>query len=330
MNEKPLLEIEHLKKYFTLKRGRGKVLAVDDVSFSVGKGETFGIVGESGCGKSTLGRVILRLMEPTDGRIFLNREPIHKLDAKNLRKQRRKMQMIFQDAMASLDSRQKIGHIIAEPLVVHGVGTKQERRERVESLLLKVGLEPDAMEKYPHEFSGGQRQRICIARAISLNPELIIADEPVSALDVSIQSQVLNLLTDLREELSLAYIFISHDLAVVEHICNRIAVMYLGRIVETASTDELFANPAHPYTQTLLSAIPRPEPGNRNKKRIILEGDIPNPADMPSGCRFHTRCPCVMNKCRKEMPETHLRMTSTGPHFTTCHREFEAVIRPFP
>ena len=325
MNDKPLLEVKHLKKFFSLKGGKGKVLAVDDVSFSVGKGETFGIVGESGCGKSTLGRVILRLIEPTDGRIYLEREPIHKLSFRNLRKHRKKMQMIFQDAMASLDSRQKIGNIIAEPLVVHGVGTKNERIELVKSLLLKVGLEPEAMERYPHEFSGGQRQRICIARAISLNPKLIIADEPVSALDVSIQSQVLNLLVDLREELSLSYIFISHDLAVVEHICSRIAVMYLGQIVEMADTDELFRNPAHPYTQTLLSAIPRPDPKKRNKKRIILQGDIPNPANVPTGCRFHTRCPYVMDICKKNAPEVCQKNTEKGQHLTKCHRGFEPV-----
>ncbi len=325
MKETALLKVEHLKKYFSLKGKKNKVLAVDDVSFFVEKGETFGVVGESGCGKSTLGRVILRLTEPTSGRIYLNQEPIHLLNSRNLRKQRKKMQMIFQDAMASLDSRQKIGNIIAEPLVVHGVGTKQERIDRVKSLLLKVGLEPEAMERYPHEFSGGQRQRICIARAISLNPQLIIADEPVSALDVSIQSQVLNLMVDLREELSLSYIFISHDLAVVEHICSRIAVMYLGQIVEMADTDELFQNPAHPYTQTLLSAIPRPDPKKRNKKRIILQGDIPNPADVPPGCRFHTRCPYVMDVCKKEAPVDYQKLTDNRPHFTKCHRGFEPL-----
>jgi oligopeptide/dipeptide ABC transporter ATP-binding protein len=326
MNDKPLLEVEHLKKYFPLRGGKGKVLAVDDVSFTVGKGETFGIVGESGCGKSTLGRVILRLIEPTDGYIYLEREPIHKLNSKDLRQQRKKIQMIFQDAMASLDSRQKIGNIIAEPLVVHDVGSKKERVERVKSLLLKVGLEPEAMERYPHEFSGGQRQRICIARAISLNPQLIIADEPVSALDVSIQSQVLNLLVDLREELSLSYIFISHDLAVVEHICSRIAVMYLGQIVEMADTDELFENPTHPYTRTLLSAIPRPDPLKRNKKRIILQGDIPNPANVPEGCRFHPRCPYVMEICKKDVPEVFQKITDKGQHFTKCHRGFEPIL----
>jgi oligopeptide transport system ATP-binding protein len=322
MNDKPLLEVKHIKKYFTLNGGKGIVRAVDDVSFSVGKGETFGIVGESGCGKSTLGRVILRLIEPTEGQIFLEGEPIHDLNYRALRKKRKKMQMIFQDAMASLDSRQKIGNIIAEPLVVHGVGSKKERIEVVKNLLLKVGLEPEAMERYPHEFSGGQRQRICIARAISLNPYLVVADEPVSALDVSIQSQVMNLLVDLREDLSLSYIFISHDLAVVEHICSRIAVMYLGQIVEMADTEELFDNPVHPYTQTLLSAIPRPDPRKRNKKRIILQGDIPNPAEVPPGCMFHTRCPYVMDKCKKEIPEVFEKKINKGRHFTKCHRGF--------
>jgi oligopeptide transport system ATP-binding protein len=325
MKNKPILEVKHLKKYFTLKGGKGIVRAVDDVSFSVEKGETFGIVGESGCGKSTLGRVILRLTEPTEGEIFLEGKPIHNLSSRALRKKRKKMQMIFQDAMASLDSRQKIGNIIAEPLVVHGVGSKKERIKIVENLLLKVGLAPDAMERYPHEFSGGQRQRICIARAICLNPQLIIADEPVSALDVSIQSQVMNLLVDLRDELALSYVFISHDLAVVEHICSRIAVMYLGQIVEIADTDELFRNPAHPYTQTLLSAIPIPDPQKRNKNRIILQGDIPNAEDVPSGCRFHTRCPYVQDICKKKIPKIYEKKIDGKPHLTKCHFGFKRL-----
>lgn len=323
MKDNPLLEVKNLKKYFFLNGGKDKVRAVDDVSFSIRKGETFGVVGESGCGKSTLGRVILRLIEPTQGQIFIEGDPICGLGSRDLRKKRKKMQMIFQDAMASLDSRQKVGNIIAEPLVVHGVGSKNERIDIVKTLLLKVGLEPDAMEKYPHEFSGGQRQRICIARAISLNPKLVVADEPVSALDVSIQSQVLNLLVDLREEFALSYIFISHDLAVVEHICSRIAVMYLGQIVEMADTEELFENPVHPYTRTLLSAIPRPDPTKRDKKRIILQGDIPNPSDVPLGCRFQTRCPEVMDRCKKEIPEDFTKNTDHGLHFTKCHRGFE-------
>lgn len=323
MNHTPLLEVRDLKKYFPLKKGRGTVRAVDGVSFSVEKGETFGIVGESGCGKSTLGRLTLRLLEPDRGQIFLDRVPVHDLGAGALRKQRRQMQMVFQDAMASLDSRQKIGHIIAEPLKVHGLGSSQEREETVVQLLEKVGLDPEARHRYPHEFSGGQRQRICIARAISLNPALVVADEPVSALDVSIQSQVLNLLVDLRKEMGLSYLFISHDLAVVEHICNRIAVMYLGTIVETAHTRDLFARPAHPYTQTLLSAIPRPDPRNRNKERILLKGDIPGPADIPRGCRFHTRCPHAAEICREKAPKSVERRTDRGVHTTCCHRGFE-------
>ena len=323
MKNKPLLEVKNLKKYFTLNGGKDKILAVDDISFSVSKGETFGVVGESGCGKSTLGRIILRLIEPTHGQIFLNGESFCDLGPKSLRKKRKRIQMIFQDAMASLDSRQKIGNIIAEPLVVHKVGTKKERIKIVKNLLLKVGLEPESMQKYPHEFSGGQRQRICIARAISLNPQLVIADEPVSALDVSIQSQVLNLLVDLREELSLSYIFISHDLAVVEHICSRVAVMYLGQIVEMAETKELFENPVHPYTRTLLSAIPRPDPTKRGKKRIILQGDIPSPSNVPSGCRFHTRCPDVMEICKKETPLNFEKSSGSSLHFTKCHRGFD-------
>ena len=323
MSDKPLLEVKHLKKHFTLNGGKGTVLAVDDVSFSVSKGETFGVVGESGCGKSTLGRAILRLVEPTAGQIILQGESICDLGPRDLREKRKQMQMIFQDAMASLDSRQKVGNIIAEPLVVHGVGSKRQRRQIVEELLGKVGLTLDAWDRYPHEFSGGQRQRICIARAISLNPRLIIADEPVSALDVSIQSQVLNLLVDLREDLSLSYVFISHDLAVVEHICSRIAVMYLGQIVEMADTDELFENPVHPYTRTLLSAIPRPDPKRRNKKRIILQGDIPSPSDVPSGCRFRTRCPDVMDICKNQMPRGVEKITGSGLHFTKCHKGFD-------
>ena len=319
MTHKPLLEVRHLKKDFPLKGKKGVIHAVDDVSFSVGKGETFGIVGESGCGKSTLGRIILRLIEPDSGQIFLDGVPVHSLPSAQLRKARKRMQMIFQDAMASLDSRQKIGRIIAEPMKVHGIGTKKEREKTVEMLLDKVGLEPSAKERYPHEFSGGQRQRIAIARAICLNPALVIADEPVSALDVSIQSQVLNLLVELRQEFSLSYLFISHDLAVVEHICSRIVVMYLGQVVEVADTEELFAHPAHPYTRTLLSAIPRPDPKKRNKKRIILHGDIPGPDQIPSGCRFHTRCPRAMNICKKDPPPPHEKETGSGVHFSACH-----------
>jgi oligopeptide/dipeptide ABC transporter ATP-binding protein len=314
-----LLTAQHVTKYFPLKGGRGKVHAVDDVSFSLQKGETLGVVGESGCGKSTLARVLLRLIEPTSGKIYLDGVELNKLTPRDLRAKRKVMQIIFQDAYASLDSRQKIGNIIAEPLVVHRIGNRKTRRERVAELLNMVGLEPDAATRYPHEFSGGQRQRIGIARAISLEPKLVVADEPVSALDVSIQSQVLNLLVDLRKQLDLSYIFISHDLAVVEHICDTIAVMYLGEIVEMTDADTLFAKSKHPYTQALMSAIPRPDPKRRGKPRIVLQGDIPNPENPPQGCRFNTRCPKVMRQCKTQKPEQHLFEESGTSHLVRCH-----------
>jgi oligopeptide/dipeptide ABC transporter ATP-binding protein len=295
------------------------VHAVDDVSFNLRKGETLGIVGESGCGKSTLARVILRLIEPTSGKIYLDGIDLGTLTPRSLRAKRKEMQIVFQDAYASLDSRQKIGNIIAEPLVVHRIGNKKTRRDKVVELLNLVGLEPDAASRYPHEFSGGQRQRIGIARAISLEPKLVVADEPVSALDVSIQSQVLNLLVDLRNQLDLSYIFISHDLAVVEHICDTIAVMYLGEIVEMTDGDTLFASPKHPYTRALMSAIPRPDPGRRGKPRVVLQGDIPNPENPPDGCRFHTRCPKVMPQCKTQKPAQHLFEASGTPHQVSCH-----------
>ena len=293
--------------------------AVDDVSFNLRKGETLGVVGESGCGKSTLARVLLRLIEPTSGKIYLDGADLSKLAPRNLRVKRREMQIVFQDAYASLDSRQKIGNIIAEPLVVHGIGNRTSRRQRVAELLAMVGLEPEAANRYPHEFSGGQRQRIGIARAISLEPKLVIADEPVSALDVSIQSQVLNLLVDLRQKLDLSYIFISHDLAVVEHICDTIAVMYLGEIVEMTDCDTLFAAAKHPYTRALMSAIPRPDPKRRGSPRIVLQGDIPNPENPPQGCRFHTRCPEVMAECKTVKPEQHLFEKPGTTHLVRCH-----------
>jgi peptide/nickel transport system ATP-binding protein/oligopeptide transport system ATP-binding protein len=314
-----LLRAQHLIKYFPLPGGRGQVHAVDDVSFSLRRGETLGVVGESGCGKSTLARVLLRLIEPTAGDIYLDGVDLRKLAARDLRAQRRQMQIIFQDAYASLDSRQKIGRIIGEPLVVHGIGNKAARRRRVAELLKMVGLEPDAANRFPHEFSGGQRQRIGIARAISLEPKLVIADEPVSALDVSIQSQVLNLLVDLRNKLQLSFIFISHDLAVVEHICDTIAVMYLGEIVEMAASQTLFESPRHPYTQALMSAIPRPDPARRGAPRIVLQGDIPNPENPPKGCRFHTRCPEVMPQCKTQKPKQLLFEESGAPHLVRCH-----------
>lgn len=317
--EPELLKAQHVTKYFPLKSGRGKVHAVDDVSFSLQKGETLGVVGESGCGKSTLARVLLRLIEPTSGKIYLDGVDLSTLTPRSLRAKRKEMQIVFQDAYASLDSRQKIGNIITEPLVVHRIGNKKTRRDKLVELLNMVGLEPEAATRYPHEFSGGQRQRIGIARAISLEPKLIVADEPVSALDVSIQSQVLNLLVDLRKQLDLSYIFISHDLAVVEHICDTIAVMYLGEIVEMTDSDTLFARPKHPYTQALMSAIPRPDPKRRGKPRIVLQGDIPNPENPPQGCRFHTRCPKVMSECKTQKPAQHLFDESGSPHLVSCH-----------
>jgi oligopeptide transport system ATP-binding protein len=315
-----LMTVQHVTKHFPLKGGRGTVQAVEDVSFILKNGETLGVVGESGCGKSTLARVLLRLIEPSSGKIYLEGNDLGNLSPKNLRAKRREMQIIFQDSYASLDTRQKIGNIIAEPLVVHRMGSRMKRRERVAQLLDMVGLEPDAAKRYPHEFSGGQRQRIGIARAIALEPKLVIADEPVSALDVSIQSQVLNLLVDLRTQLGLSYIFISHDLTVVEHICDTIAVMYLGEIVEMTDVETLFAAPKHPYTQALLSAIPRPDPKRRGSPRIVLQGDIPNPENPPDGCRFHTRCPKAMPECKTQKPGQSLFGQSGSDHLVSCHR----------
>ena len=322
-----LLRARHVTKYFPLKGGQGEVHAVDDVSFSLRKGETLGVVGESGCGKSTLARVLLRLIEPTSGKIYIDGVDLSKLTPRNLRAKRREFQMVFQDAYASLDSRQKIGNIIAEPLIVHGIGDRKTRRRRVAELLDMVGLEADAATRYPHEFSGGQRQRIGIARAISLEPKLVVADEPVSALDVSIQSQVLNLLVDLRKQLDLSYIFISHDLAVVEHICDTIAVMYLGEIVEMTDGETLFAAPKHPYTQALMSAIPRPDPKRRGSPRIVLQGDIPNPENPPQGCRFHTRCPEIMTRCKTQKPEQLLLEDAGKYHLVRCHLYDASVSR---
>jgi len=313
------MTVQHVTKHFPLKGGRGTVHAVEDVSFTLKNGETLGVVGESGCGKSTLARVLLRLIAPSSGKIYLEGTDLGKLSPGGLRAKRREMQIIFQDSYASLDTRQKIGNIIAEPLVVHRVGSRMKRRERVAQLLDMVGLEPDAAKRYPHEFSGGQRQRIGIARAIALEPKLVIADEPVSALDVSIQSQVLNLLVDLRKQLGLSYIFISHDLAVVEHICDTIAVMYLGEIVEMTDGETLFAAPKHPYTQALLSAIPRPDPKRRGSPRIVLQGDIPNPENPPDGCRFHTRCPKVIPECKTQKPGKRLFGQSGTDHLVSCH-----------
>jgi oligopeptide/dipeptide ABC transporter ATP-binding protein len=291
-----LVRVRGLFKHFPVAGGEDVVRAVDGVTFEIYRGETLGLVGESGCGKSTVGRCLLRLMEPTRGELYFEDKDVLSLSGKDLRALRREMQIIFQDPYASLNPRMKVREIVGEPLLVHGVGSKQERRERVAELLTKVGLDPGYMNRFPHEFSGGQRQRIGIARALALNPKLIVADEPVSALDVSVQAQVVNLLEDLQQEFNLTYLFISHGLAVVEHISDRVAVMYLGRVVEIASAADLYANPLHPYTRALLSAIPVPDP-TRKRERIVLRGDVPTPIDPPAGCRFHTRCPDAIPEC---------------------------------
>jgi oligopeptide transport system ATP-binding protein len=320
MAETPLLEVKHLKKHFPIKGGVfsktiGYVYAVDDINFTLEKGETLGLVGESGCGKSTTGRTILRLIEPTDGAINFEGHDITNLDKSAMRALRREMQIIFQDPYASLNPRMTVGSIIGEPLEIHKIAKGSEKEERVVSLLQKVGLRAEDMRKYPHEFSGGQRQRIGIARALALNPKLIVCDEPVSALDVSIQAQVINLLEDLQAEFGLSYLFIAHNLNVVEHISNRVAVMYLGQIVELASDEELYKNPQHPYTEALLSAVPIPDPTVK-KKRIILEGDVPSPINPPKGCHFHTRCMYKDKICEEVEPEFK---DIGGGHWVACH-----------
>lgn len=308
MNKNDLLvEIKNLRKFFPvrthfLSREKLFVQAVNNVSLTIKRGETLGLVGESGCGKSTLGRLILRLEEPTAGEIYFEGENILQFNAERLRQMRRQMQIIFQDPYSSLNPRKTVGSIIGEPLVIHKIGTKKEQEERVRHLMEVVGLRPEHINRYPHEFSGGQRQRIGIARALALNPKLIIADEPVSALDVSIQAQVLNLLEDLQDEFHLTYLFIAHDLSVVEHISDRVAVMHLGRIAELAKSEELYSNPKHPYTQALLSANPIPDP-TLERKRVILQGEVPSPINPPPGCNFHTRCPQRFEPCDKAVPE---------------------------
>lgn len=320
-----LLSVNNLKKHFPVEEGIFKnrkrvVHAVDGISFDLGKNEVLSLVGESGSGKSTAGRLILRLLEPTEGSITFMGEDISKTGRKRMKELRRQMQIIFQDPYASLNPRMTVGDIVEEPLVVHRIGTKQERREEVARLLQKVGLNPEVMRRYPHEFSGGQRQRIGIARAIALKPGLIVADEPVSALDVSIQSQVINLLKELQEEYNIAYLFIAHDLNIVRIISDRVAVMYLGKIVEHAETEELFKRPLHPYTQALLSAIPVPDPSKKERKIILLEGDIPSPVDIPPGCRFHTRCPKMIPQCKEASPQ----LDSFGnSHTAACIRAGE-------
>jgi oligopeptide/dipeptide ABC transporter ATP-binding protein len=319
-NAGPVLEVRDLKKHFPVKKGLlrktvGQVYAVDGVSFTINKGETLGLVGESGCGKTTVGRTLLRLVEPTSGEIRLEGKDVSKLSKSELRPFRREMQIIFQDPFSSLDPRMSAGNIVGEPLMVHGVGNKEERRQKVAELFARVGLRAQQMDNFPHQFSGGQRQRLGIARALALNPKLIIGDEPVSALDVSIQAQVINILMDLQKELGLSYLFISHNLAVVEHISHRIAVMYLGRIVEYADKRTLFTAPKHPYTEALLSAVPVPDPAIRRKK-VVLQGDVPSPVKPPPGCHFHTRCPFAEARCKQEAPK--LKDVGKG-QLVACH-----------
>jgi peptide/nickel transport system ATP-binding protein len=323
-NGAPLVEVDRLKVYFAIKSGIvldrhvGDIRAVDDVSLEIRRGETLGLVGESGCGKSTVGRTILRLYKPVDGRIVFDGDDITDLDDRALRPLRRRMQMVFQDPYASLNPRHSIGRIVGEPLRAHKLASGRDLDGRVRELLSIVGLPPDAVSRYPHEFSGGQRQRIGVARALAVNPDFIVADEPVSALDVSIQAQILNLLESLQSDFELTYLFIAHDLAVVRHISDRIAVMYLGVIVEVSPADALYTNPLHPYTIALLSAVPIPDPVvERQREAILLPGDLPSPANPPKACRFHTRCPFVQpTRCRDEVPP--LRELEPG-HTVACH-----------
>ncbi len=318
----PLLEVRNLVKYFPIHAGLfsrhvGDVKAVDGVDFAIAPGETLGLVGESGSGKTTIGRLVLRLLEKTEGEVIFNGIDVTTADRAQVRKLRREMQIIFQDPFASLNPRMSVGEIIGEPLRIHGIATGKAVDERVQELLKVVGLRPYSANRYPHEFSGGQRQRVGIARALAVNPKFIVCDEPVSALDVSIQAQVINLLEDLQQQLGLTYLFIAHDLSVVRHISTRVAVMYVGKIVELADRDELYEHPLHPYTQALLSAIPIPDPSvEARRERVVLSGDIPSPVNPPSGCRFHTRCPVAFDRCSSEIPA--FKEYASG-HFAACH-----------
>ncbi len=321
--EKPLVIVRHLKKYFAIDRGAiikhhvGDIKAVDDVSFEIYDGETLGLVGETGCGKTTVGRTMLRLYEPTDGQVIFDGVDLMSLNESKLRRMRQRMQMIFQDPYASLNPRMTVGSIIGAPLEVHGVARGKAKLNRVQELLQMVGLNPYFINRYPHEFSGGQRQRIGIARSMALNPDLVICDEPISSLDVSIQAQVVNLLEELQDKLGLTYLFIAHDLSMVRHISDRMVVMYLGKVMEMADRDEIYLNPLHPYTQALMSAVPVADPEVAQKrKRIILEGDIPSPANPPDGCNFSTRCPIVKEICKRDEPE--IRELRPG-HYVACH-----------
>jgi oligopeptide/dipeptide ABC transporter ATP-binding protein len=321
MTNQPLLHVTNLSKYFPVMRGAimsrkiGDIKAVDRISFDVYMGETLGLVGESGCGKTTTGRVILKLIEPSSGQIVYNNQDITSLDKKAMAPLRREMQIIFQDPYASLNPRLTVGEAIGEPLVAHGMATRAEAREQVLELLRVVGLASFHYNRYPHEFSGGQRQRVGIARSLVMNPRFIIADEPVSALDVSIRSQIINLLQHIQTEFHLTFLFISHDLGVVRHLSDRVVVMYLGRLAEMAPTDQLFAEPKHPYTQALLSAVPSVQ-RRKQRRRLVLAGDVPTPFNPPQGCRFHTRCPMVMDKCREVEP---LWQDAGSGHFVACH-----------
>jgi oligopeptide transport system ATP-binding protein len=318
--EERIVEVKNLKKYYPITSGvfsrvSAYVKAVDGISFFVRRGETLGLVGESGCGKTTLGKVILRLSEATQGKVYFEKKDIFALSPKEMRKMRRQMQMIFQDPYGSLDPRMTVGELVGEPLKIHRAALGAKKAKKVKNLLEIVGLSPNHYHRYPHEFSGGQRQRIGIARALALTPKLIVCDEPVSSLDVSIQSQILNLLLDLREEFGLTYIFIAHGLAVIKHVSDRVGVMYLGKIVELADSIEIYSKPQHPYTEALMSAIPVPDP-EINRERVILEGDVPNPVDLPIGCRFYTRCRYNSAICKKQEPEL---INIGGGHFVACY-----------